>query len=59
MPMLSSQDLEFLAIHSAAGDRVAYYSLLAERGFAYGELALGVVTNNALPGSVANEFFYS
>lgn len=40
-----------------AGDRVGYYSQLAEWGYRYGELAAGVVTGATLSGRAANSFF--
>ena len=40
---LTQQQLVELAEHSAAGDRIAYYSLLAESGDQYAALALSVV----------------
>ncbi len=55
--MLSSTQLSVLRFHANAGDRVAYYTALADFGVAYGSLALGVVLNTQLAGSAANTFF--
>jgi len=58
MPLILTQPrLDILAEHVAAGDRIAYYSQLADWGYQYGALALGVVSNDQLTGAIANEFF--
>lgn len=53
---LTQQQLVELAEHSAAGDRIAYYSLLAESGDQYAALALSVVLADTLSGRTANAF---
>ncbi|HGG65001.1 MAG TPA: calcium-binding protein [Rhodobacteraceae bacterium] len=54
---LSSEQLNILREHVDAGDRIAYYTDLAKFGYAYGNLALGVVLNNTVSGASANAFF--
>ena len=53
---LTQQKLVELAEHAAAGDRIAYYSLLAESGDQYAALALSVVLADTLSGRTANAF---
>lgn len=55
--MLSGTQLSVLRYHADAGDRIAYYTALANFGVEYGSLALGVVLNTQLSGSAANTFF--
>ncbi|KAG1651776.1 hypothetical protein GQR58_026807 [Nymphon striatum] len=43
--------------HVNAGDRIAYYSQLAEWGYKYAELALEVVNADTLSGRTANHYF--
>jgi hypothetical protein len=57
MPSLSAEQLSVLQAHAEAGDRIAYYTALGAFGFAYGNLALGVVLNNTVSGAAANSFF--
>jgi hypothetical protein len=57
--MLSAAQMSVLRYHADAGDRIAYYTALADFGVAYGQLALGVVLNNTLSGISANSFFWS
>lgn len=57
MRPLGRTELDILEIHVNAGDRVAYYSQLADWGYEYGSLALGVVNNDTLAGRIANEYF--
>jgi hypothetical protein len=57
MPTLSAEQLSILQYHANAGDRIAYYTALGAFGFAYGNLALGVVLNNTVSGAAANSFF--
>lgn len=57
MPSLSAEQLSVLQANADAGDRIAYYSALGAFGFAYGNLALGVVLNNTVSGAAANSFF--
>lgn len=54
---LTSQELDELRGHVAAGDRIAYYSTLNRFGITYGLLALGVVNNDTTAGAAANEYF--
>ncbi len=54
---LAADDFAVLEAHVAAGDRVAYYTQLAQWGYDYGRLALGVVNNDTLAGATANIFF--
>ncbi|HFB54385.1 MAG TPA: hypothetical protein ENJ46_00555 [Hellea balneolensis] len=54
---LTQDDIDLLATHVAAGDRIAYYTQLAEWGYRYAALALGVVSNDTFAGRVANEYF--
>jgi len=53
---LSAKQLDILREHADAGDRIAYYTDLAKFGYAYGNLALGVVLNNTVSGASANAF---
>lgn len=53
---LSQEQLSELGEHVAAGDRIAYYSQLAEWGDRYAALALGVVLADTLSGRTANAF---
>lgn len=55
--MLSSSQLSVLRYHSDAGDRIAYYTTLADFGIDYGRLALEVVLNNTVSGVSANSYF--
>lgn len=62
-PTLTSQELSDLeAIKSVSlvnftvQDAEDYYSYLAGKGFAYGDLALGVVENNTAQGIIANAY---
>jgi hypothetical protein len=57
MTALNAQQMTILKYHADTGDRIAYYSLLAEFGVEYGRLALGVVLNSTLSGASANAFF--
>lgn len=57
MPTLSAEQLSIHQYHANAGDRIAYYTALGAFGFAYGNLALGVVLNNTVSGAAANSFF--
>lgn len=43
----------------AAGNRVQYYSLLADAGYDYGHLALDVVLDRGLSGGAANSYMRS
>ncbi len=54
---LGTAEFAILQAHADAGDRIAYYSQLSDWGYNYGELALGVVTNDSLSGATANIFF--
>lgn len=54
---LSTSQMDILREHADAGDRVAYYTDLAKFGYAYGNLALGVVLNDTVSGASANAFF--
>jgi len=43
MPEILDQPrLDILFVHVEAGDRIAYYTQLAEWGYRYGNLALGL-----------------
>lgn len=53
---LSGEQLAKLEKAVTAGDRIAYYSLLAEFGDIYGKLALAVVNNDSGGGASANYF---
>ena len=53
---LSQQQIDKLNEHVTAGDRIGYYSQLAEHGYAYAALALGVVRADTLSGRTANAF---
>ena len=53
---LTQADMDQLAAYVDAGDRQSYYSFLALRGYRYGSLALEVVTDVGLSGSVANTY---
>lgn len=55
--MLSSSQLSILRYHSDAGDRIAYYTALADFGIEYGRLALEVVLNATVSGVSANSYF--
>lgn len=44
--ILSGEQLAKLEEAVNAGDRIAYYSLLADYGHVYGKLALAVVNNS-------------
>ena len=55
--MLSSSQLSVLRYHSDAGDRIAYYTALADFGIEYGRLALEVVLNATVSGISANSYF--
>lgn len=54
--MLTTAQLNILAQHSEAGDRIAYYEALSSFGIAYRALALGVVLNDTVSGASANQF---
>ena len=51
---LSAADISQLEALKNAGDRQGYYSFLALKGYRYGTLALEVVTDVGLSGSIAN-----
>lgn len=53
---LTSARISILRDHVNAGDRIAYYEQLAEWGYRYGALAVGVVTQETFSGKVANIF---
>lgn len=55
--MLSAAQMSVLRYHAEAGDRIAYYTALADFGDEYGQLALEVVLNNTVSGASANSFF--
>ncbi|MES2143931.1 MAG: calcium-binding protein [Pseudomonadota bacterium] len=55
--MLSTAQMSTLRFHAEAGDRIAYYSALADYGVQYGQLALGVVLNTTWVGAAANFYF--
>lgn len=55
-PLTATQNA-ILGQHSNAGDRIAYYTQLAEWGYSYPGLALGVVNNDTSAGATANFFF--
>jgi len=57
MSALSSDQLAILQNHVNAGDRIAYYTQLAEWGDKYASLCLGVVNNDTWAGATANIFF--
>jgi hypothetical protein len=58
MSGLTRQDLEILRFYAAQGNRELYWNYLAQKEGAdgYGQLALGVVRNDSMPGAVANHF---
>jgi hypothetical protein len=51
--LLSSVELGILEQHSVRGDRIAYYMELADWGYRYPQLALGVVNNDTAAGAGA------
>ena len=53
---LTQEQLDKLSEHVNAGDRIGYYSQLAEWGDVYAALALGVVRADTLSGRTANAF---
>jgi Ca2+-binding RTX toxin-like protein len=57
MSALTSQQLSILQAHVAAGDRIAYYTQLADWGDRYAALCLGVVNNDTWAGATANIYF--
>lgn len=54
---LTTDRISLLQTHINAGDRIAYYEQLSEWGYAYAELALGVVNADTVAGRTANAFF--
>ena len=54
---LTDADFALLQTYIDTSDRVGYYTVLAEWGYGYPALALGVVNNDTLAGATANEFF--
>lgn len=56
MTTLTQNQLTELQLHVEAGDRIAYYETLRSWNFTYGGLALGVVLNDTVAGSTANQF---
>jgi hypothetical protein len=48
--------LQTLVTQDTQAGRVAYYEFLADRGYAYAELALGVVTDDGLAGITARDY---
>lgn len=53
---LSQAQLDELATFVTAGNRIGYWQTLADWGFTYANLALGVVLNDSLNGEIANSF---
>jgi hypothetical protein len=56
MSALTQQDFGQLQAYAVAGDRYGYWKYLSDRGDAYATMALGVVTNEARSGYIANQF---
>ena len=54
---LTPERFSLLQYHLDAGDRIAYYEQLSTWGYAYANLALGVVNADTLSGRTANAFF--
>ncbi len=52
----SQTEFDLLESYANAGNRVAYYSLLASKGYSYATLALGVVQNNTVSGVTARNY---
>lgn len=59
MAALQSTDYVALRALSDQGNRVGYWSYLADKGDPYANLALGVATNETVAGYIANNFFLS
>ena len=55
--MLTSDQTTTLRGNVQAGDRIAYYDALADWGYVYGELALGVARHDTTAGRTANDCF--
>lgn len=53
---LTQTQLDTLQTFVTAGDRISYWSSLANWGFDYGRLALGVVLGDTINGRTANDF---
>jgi len=58
MSGLTPKDIEVLSFYAKQGNRELYWNYLAQlpNNDGYGLLALGVVSNDSLPGRVANSF---
>ena len=61
MSGLSKKDLAILAHYAKEGNRVLYWNYLAQipGNDGYGLLALGVVRNDNIPGTVANTYAHA